>query len=1127
MSELKMISPLLDNMTVEKQGPSFDGRTYYTLRDRSTGEQLMLKVLSIPSSDSHVRALILSGAYPDEAAVNEYYRRYTEDIRRELKLGKELTDAGFFAGALNFQVVPREEVGFDIYILLKRHVPLSYLLNENAITGLRAVNLGIDICDALISCREAGLLFTNLTPESIYLTPGDKFLLGGLGLIPLDELSFSSVPEEYIGAYSAPELSDINEYPNTTIDIYSLGMVLFRIYNGNHGPYEDENTGEKMADKLRLSGKPLPTPIYADYELAGIIQKACAFQKEDRFQTPEELKQALVLYMQRNQVSDRLIVPPIVVNFTPPVDLPEEDEDEDAAPVRMTKEDTLDDAFRQSFAPDLSGAGAETVAQAEATAAVVDTATAEKASECKQDTAPAAQEETPPQAKKASAPKKRSGKKSGAPAADEAVDDQLVLPTAAGYQAPVVGEISDALANALASSTEDAEEVTQDDDTAFFAELTSYTPGAEDPDQIDIDSLLASISEVIGDSTEDEEEVVAADDVSEAAEDLSEEADSDFAEEEALEEGDAAAAEEPEAEDEPTEDTSGSEEDNSTEDKSEDGLRLRFEKPTVTRRDYMDVREGAEKASAAHSEQKKAKILPVLILLTLVLAIGLVAFFLVRWYFIEASALNVTSLSTDELVVQLISADPADSFSITCTDSHGNSYLGARVADQYRFTGLSESTTYTLNVEAKGFHKLSDDSVQSHSVTTPDGTHITEFSASRGDADGSVLLAFYHEGPTPEDWILSYSNPSGSVADSITFDGNAYIVNDLPVGETYTFTLEQTEGIFIKDSYTVSYELLPIVIASELTVDSISANSLSISWASTANQPEKWDILCEAEGMDPISLSAQEPTCEIPVTDFSREYTITVSARGMDDPIRIVLPANPIVVEGFSVIVDEDGNATVSWQTPVGTPAGGWYLSYNTIGSLHPDYILGGENTPIENNTVQISHLIPGAEYRFALSLTESDISRPVFGLTELVYVTDEAKALNEFGISPNAPIDSSENFITLYPLPNYSSWNYTDLRNRSTEYDSDDKVAVCVELLFQPFSSEEVHLCYAVRNAEGQVVNDVSDTVVWDDMWYRRRHASAIPMPTGEDGSNLPGEYKLEIYVNGKIFAYIEFTIA
>lgn len=112
-----------------------------------------------------------------------------------------------------------------------------------------------------------------------------------------------------------------------------------------------------MADKLRLTGKAMPTPIYADYELAAIILKTCAPRPEDRFQTPAELKQALVYYMQRNEVSDTLIVPPIVTPEAPLA--PEAETAEEEAPARMTDAEQLDEKFRTSFAPDLSGAGTE------------------------------------------------------------------------------------------------------------------------------------------------------------------------------------------------------------------------------------------------------------------------------------------------------------------------------------------------------------------------------------------------------------------------------------------------------------------------------------------------------------------------------------------------------------------------------------------------------------------------------------------------------------------------------------------------------------------------------------------------------------------------------------------------
>ena len=76
MSELKMISPLLDHMQVEKESAGRNGRTCYTLRQTTTGERFILKRISVPASDSQVRALILSGAYADEAAVHAYFAEF-------------------------------------------------------------------------------------------------------------------------------------------------------------------------------------------------------------------------------------------------------------------------------------------------------------------------------------------------------------------------------------------------------------------------------------------------------------------------------------------------------------------------------------------------------------------------------------------------------------------------------------------------------------------------------------------------------------------------------------------------------------------------------------------------------------------------------------------------------------------------------------------------------------------------------------------------------------------------------------------------------------------------------------------------------------------------------------------
>ena len=89
--------------------------------------------------------------------------------------------------------------------------------------------------------------------------------------------------------------------------------------------------------------------MFADYEMAGIIQKACAFQPEDRYQTPDELKDALVDYMKRNQVGDTPITPPIVADET---QIDPNASDEEIEPVQFANDEDLDETFKASFSPD-------------------------------------------------------------------------------------------------------------------------------------------------------------------------------------------------------------------------------------------------------------------------------------------------------------------------------------------------------------------------------------------------------------------------------------------------------------------------------------------------------------------------------------------------------------------------------------------------------------------------------------------------------------------------------------------------------------------------------------------------------------------------------------------------------
>lgn len=1023
MPELKMISPLLDHLAVEREAGEHNGRSCFILRNPAS-ERFVLKRLSVPATDSQVRALILSGAYPSEEAVHGYYTRVVADIRQELDKGQELAASGSYAGALRYQIEPKDTgVGYDVYILYPLYISLSDYLAQSSITNLRAVNLGIDICDALSVCREAGYLFANIKPENIYLMPTGKFLLGDLGLAAIEDLRYTCIPEEYIGPFSAPELSDFTLSPNPTIDLYSLGMVLYRIYNGNHGPFVDENTSEAMADKLRLSGKPLPTPLYADYEMAGILLKACAFKKENRYQTPEEFKQALTLYMQRNEVSDTLIVPPIVASDEPLVDT-DAAEEETAEPMRMTEAEELDEDFRRSFSPDLTGAGTE------------------------DDIDPNAPALTAKPAKKAPAPAPEE-----TPAAPETAPAAEAPPQPEDAPAPAPSEEAPE-AQQPAATAPAAEEPTEDEDF--------------DPDQMDLDALLASVSAVVG-PTPEEEPPAASEEAAPAAPPAEEAA------------------------------------------------------PAEPSHDYVDSEETDDEPA---EPKKKSRWLPITVIVALLAAIGAVAYFLIGWYFVDMTQLSVLSCGTQEMTVELVSDDDPSRFVLTCTDSYGNAYPGVRDGSLYTFSNLSEKTNYTVAVSAAQYHKLRNAEAYTINVTTPESTVISDFRGVRGDEDGQVQLSFTYDGPAPAQWQLTCAAADGSAGNTYSFVGSSYVVSGLLPNELYTFSLSGSEGIYLSGETTTQYEILPIVEAKNLKISQISGNTVTLTWEQGENSPKQWEILCGADGLDPITAVSGECTATLELPDFDREYTFTLTAPGMDLIPKLTLPANPIIVDSLAATANADGSVTVSWDTPAGSPSGGWYVSYNTVGSLHAAYMLNGENSAVNGTSATLENLIPDTEYTITLSLTAADASSAVFGQSTVTVKTSSCESFTDYGITPKPPYSLNSSLVSLWREPNKADWSYFDLNDSRTVFGAEDKIAVCVEVNAVNQSDDTVTLLYAVRDENSHVVNDVSREFAWDDLWYNRRHANAIPLPAAQGEASVPGSYVLDIYINGKLLASTGFTV-
>ena len=294
MSEPKLISPMLDNFAMGDPISNHNGVRCCPAMQQNSDKKYIVKIISIPASQVQLNALLLTGAYRSTAAALAYFKDLSDGIVKETEILEKLSKMEGFVPYVQTQIVPMEnEIGYDVYLLANYHRTLERLFRKSMMTHLGAVNLGLDLCAAMTVCRQAGYLYVDLKPSNIFISPEQEYRVGDLGFVPLNTLKYASLPDRYRSAYTAPEIKDAFSTLNTTVDIYAIGLVLYQAFNGGTLPF-DGSAPEEV----------LPAPLYADYEIAEIILKACAPKPEDRWQTPLEMGQALVGYMQRNSVND-------------------------------------------------------------------------------------------------------------------------------------------------------------------------------------------------------------------------------------------------------------------------------------------------------------------------------------------------------------------------------------------------------------------------------------------------------------------------------------------------------------------------------------------------------------------------------------------------------------------------------------------------------------------------------------------------------------------------------------------------------------------------------------------------------------------------------------------------------
>ncbi len=258
-------------------------------------EKAALKVISIPQSKSDIEELYNDG-YDDES-ITARYNSYLQDILKEYALMVSMKGHTNVVYCDDFRYEQHEDgFGWDIFIKMELLTPLTkYLPRE--IPEDMVVRLGMDICNALVLCKDRNIVHRDIKPQNIFVSRDGNYKLGDFGIAKTAERTTSGTK---VGTYKymAPEVYNNQPY-GSAADIYSLGLVLYWMLNERRTPFlplppaVPTTSAEDEARRRRFSGEALPAPAQGSQALKAIVLKACAYDPKDRYASAAEMLEDL------------------------------------------------------------------------------------------------------------------------------------------------------------------------------------------------------------------------------------------------------------------------------------------------------------------------------------------------------------------------------------------------------------------------------------------------------------------------------------------------------------------------------------------------------------------------------------------------------------------------------------------------------------------------------------------------------------------------------------------------------------------------------------------------------------------------------------------------------------------
>ena len=455
---------------------------------------------------------------------------------------------------------------------------------------------------------------------------------------------------------------------------------------------------------------------------------------------------------------------------------------------------------------------------------------------------------------------------------------------------------------------------------------------------------------------------------------------------------------------------------------------------------------------------------------------------------------------TDFLTLAVDATDP-EALIITCAPE-GEEGITYYCDEEVTFSQLNPGTKYTITVDTIQFRHV--EGTMGGTAVTASVTEVLTFEITDNE-DGSHSANFSVSGPEPEAWMIT-ATAEGHEPLTFSAKNHSCLLTGLQPETDYILTLDAGAGYYVSGLTATTFSFTQPVIGSDLAVEEVTADSITVVWNAEGTAPTTWTAVCSGDNGYANTLEVSECRAVFENTSVSAEYTIAVSNPYMSMPMLITVDCPAGEVTNFSA--EAEGNAiTVSWEAEGLSIPEEWTLTYG-IETMDSE-----EDISVSGSSITLEDLLPNATYTITLSDPEG---RRITGTMECTAKTEAAAEYE--GSLPAL-------FPGLFSKPAGETWDSTQLANAKVTFKPAEPIVFALEPVPKPAMQEEpvdVEVMIIIRTEDGEPLAFSTETFSFNDMWKNKLFATCIDTVPSEAGS-----YTIELYFDGMLLKTRTFQIA